>query len=164
MAEALSLLLFAGGATVTIAALLVVLGYLLPTFVGRSRRALESMPIRSLLVGIVNAIFFMAIAGLILILGAELPDALRGLFNLAALAILLALLGMAALGLAGLLTLLRDRVGLSPSSLPALLWLGVLLVAAGLAPVIGWLALTPLALLAGLGAAIIALVQRGAQK
>jgi hypothetical protein len=160
MSEVVSMLALVLGSAATIAALLTVIAFLLPGFVGRCRRALETMAGRSLAVGAVNFIFFAAVAGLTAIIGAELPEPLRGLFNLGALIILLLLLALAAAGLAGLVALLRDRVSLATSPFAGMMWAGVLLVAAALAPIGGWFVLAPLALLVSLGAAIIALVQR----
>jgi hypothetical protein len=118
------------------------------------------MPGRSLVIGLVNWIFFAIIAFLIAAIGNELPRPLRALFNLTALSIILALLAATSVGLAAVVTLLRDRFSPHDSSPKSTIWTAVLLLVAGLAPVVGWLILTPATLAASLGATIIALIFR----
>jgi hypothetical protein len=158
MADLLGALLLLVGGVGSLAAYLATLVYLLPGHTGRAQRALETMPGRSLVVGLVNWIFFAVIAFLIAAIGNELPRPLRALFNLTALMIILALLATTSVGLAAVVTLLRDRFAPLASSPKNTVWTAVLLVAAGLAPVAGWFILTPAALAASLGATIIALI------
>jgi hypothetical protein len=160
MADLFGALLLLVGGVGSLAAYLAILVYLLPGFTGRAQRALETMPGRSLVVGLVNWLFFAVIAFLLAAIGNELPRPLRGLFNLTAFAIILALLAATSIGLAALVTLLRDRFTPLAASPKNTIWTAVLLLIAGLAPIVGWFILTPAALAASLGATIITLILR----
>lgn len=160
MEELFSVIMIALVGGGTIIALLVTLSYLLPDLSGRTGQTLVNMPGRSFILGAVNFIFFFAVAAVFAQIGEQISGALGSLFNLAALTIALIILSVMAMGLTGLVLLLAGRIA-GGESLTARRRFGAatLLVAAGLAPVIGWLVLTPFALLLGLGAAIIATVQ-----
>lgn len=148
----------------SLAAYLAIVAFLLPGFTGRAQRALEMMPGRSFAVGLVNWIFFSIIAALTVAIGGALGG-LQGLFNLFALAIALALLAATSVGLAALVNLLRGRFTPLTTGTPfptakGTFWTAVLLLVAGLSPVVGWFILTPAALATSLGAVVIALVLR----
>ncbi len=148
MPELILALLTALGGGLTLAALLATLIYLLPQRVSRARHALQRAPGRAFLVGLANALFF----GILAALFSQGGD----LGGLLALLILLALLALAAIGLAGTLLLLRERIyAPAPSTLAVTLKTGLLLIAAALAPIIGWFVLAPILLLVGLGAALL---------
>lgn len=145
------LLLLATGAG--LAALSPLCAALFPGVVGRARRNAELLPRRSLAVGLVNALFFGLLAA-----GISQGGDVAGLL---ALLLITAALGLAALGLAGLSLLVAERLGVGgPPALRALAG-ALVLCLASLTPVVGWFGVAALALLTGLGAAIIALVQRG---
>ncbi len=64
-------------------------------------------------------------------------------------------------GLAGIVSLLRERMGLGgQNNVRGTMWASLLLVLAALVPFIGWFVFTPIALLTGLGAAVFALFRR----
>lgn len=139
-----------GGATLV--ALLTVWLYLIPGFAHRVQLQMESRPGRSFGVGVVNLTFFGILAALL---------AQAEVLQLITILILLALLALTVTGLSGFLLLLRGR--LYPHTVETLgetLKTAVLLVAAGLAPVVGWFVLTPITLLTGLGATITVLLRR----
>jgi hypothetical protein len=148
---ALVVVTIGGGAS--LCALLTVCELLLPRLTGRARATAEQMPRRSIAVGLVNAIFF---GVLIAALGAG-DDGARIL----SLLILAAMLGLAAIGLAGIAQRVGDRLAPGRGPHTRLASGAALLILASLTPIVGWLALAPLTLLAGLGAAIIAIIQRG---
>ena len=158
MGEIIAAIIIAIMGGVTIVALLVTLTYLLPNRVNRTAHILEAMPGRSFIIGLVNALFFGILAA-VFIQGGDFG-------GLLALLLMLALLGVSSIGLTGVLQVLRQRVypQPEPSLLVVNLKTAVLLVAAGLAPLIGWFVLTPVLLIMGLGAAIIVLVQRQPKK
>ncbi len=156
MGEIVGLLLIIVGSFFSIVALLVLLIFLIPRRVARTRQVIQTAPGRSFVIGLVNALFFLVIAF------AFLQGGQGG--GLLALIIVLALLALAAVGLAGIALLLRERIypesakgelGMSASVKTA-----VLLLLAGLLPFLGWLVLTPLVMLVALGASIIVLVRR----
>jgi len=143
----------------TIVALLTLLPFLLPRRVTRTRDVIQATPGRAFLIGLANALFFLVIAAI-------LAQGENG-GVLLAIIIVLALLALAAIGLAGLVTLLRDRIYPHAADTPGLnltVRTAVLLTLAALLPGLGWFVLTPLLLLVGLGAAITAFVRRSPEK
>ena len=109
---------------------------------------------RSFLLGLVNFLFFGAIAALLVKLGQGAGRPVAAVLTLLALLLVLALTVFLVLGLAALTSLLGERIGEGTSPFRRHLRGGLLLVLAGLTPYIGWFAFTPLALLTGLGAAL----------
>lgn len=134
-------------------ALITVGAALLPALVERARANVERLPVRSFLVGLVNALFF-GLISLALLSAGEGP-------SLLGLIVGSVLLLYIALGLAAVADLLADRLGLH--ELPPLRRriLGALaLQLAALTPIVGWVMVPTLAGLTGYGAIVIAIVQR----
>lgn len=155
MGEIAGLIAILLASAVTIVALLVLLPFLIPRRVERTRQIVQTMPGRSFAIGLVNTLFFLVVAAIF----AQGGDG----GGLIALLIILALLAGAAIGLAGLVLLLRERIYPETAKLAGLnttVKTAVLLTLAGLLPLLGWFVLTPILLLVGLGAAIMALVRR----
>ncbi|MCL4261692.1 MAG: hypothetical protein KJ069_00685 [Anaerolineae bacterium] len=155
MREFAGLILILAAISVSVVALLTLLPFLLPRRVARARQAIQTTPGRAFGIGLANALFFLVIAA-ILLQGGD-----GG--GLLALLIMLALLALAAIGLAGLVTLLRDRIyphTADTTGMSLTVKTAVLLTLAALLPFLGWLVLTPLLLLLALGAALIALVKK----
>lgn len=146
-------------ATITIAAttvaLLVLLPFLIPRHVAQAGHTMQTMPGRSFIIGLVNALFFLVIAAVL----AQGGDG----GGLLALLLVLALLALAAVGLAGLVMVLHQRIyprAENAAGMQLLVKTAVLLVAAALLPILGWFVLAPILLLVGLGAVIMTLVRR----
>jgi hypothetical protein len=152
MAEGLQLIIIIFFTWGTLAALLVLLPALLPGRVARAQQIAQNSPGRAFVIGLVNFLFF-GVLVLIFSQGAELG-------GLIAATILLALLAVTAVGLAGINQIVQGRLYPKGSGVKVGLKTAVLLIAAGLVPLLGWLVLTPILLLISLGAAIIALVRR----
>lgn len=156
MGEIVGLLLITVGSFFSLVALLVLLIFLIPRRVARTRQVIQTAPGRSFVIGLVNALFFLVIA-VVFLQGGQ-----GG--GLLALIIVLALLALAAVGLAGVALLLRERIYPEPAKrelgMSASVKTAVLLVLAGLLPFLGWFVLAPLLLLLALGASIIVLVRR----
>ncbi|MCB8921184.1 MAG: hypothetical protein H6662_06340 [Ardenticatenaceae bacterium] len=146
MLNVIAILLGALLGGLTLAALFTTLVYLLPNRVSRASRALEQAPGRAFLLGLVNALFF-GVLGLLFSQGGDLGRLLGVL-------IFLVLLAGTAVGLSGAVLLLRGRVYPQLDNLHGTLKTAVLLIAAVLAPVVGWFILTPILLLISLGAAL----------
>ncbi|MAT97080.1 MAG: hypothetical protein CL608_08060 [Anaerolineaceae bacterium] len=152
MAEGLQLIiiiLFSGG---TLAALLVLLPALLPGRVARAQQIVQKSPGRAFVIGLVNFLFFGVLIA-IFAQGADLGGLIAG-------TILLALMMVTAVGLAGINQIVQGRLYPNDGGVKVGLKTAVLLIAAGLVPLLGWFVLTPVLLLISLGAAIIALVRR----
>lgn len=141
---------------VSLLALFVVLEVLLPDVLGESRSRLARTPRRAFLIGLVNGVFFLALA---VILG----DSGVGLLAFIGALLLLALLLLAVIGLGALGGTVGDRVFAlweRPAS-PALRLVagGIALEALLFVPVVGWLILAVLGL-SGFGAVLLALWHR----
>ncbi|MFQ5419749.1 MAG: hypothetical protein ACE5EY_05245 [Anaerolineae bacterium] len=157
MAEIIGVILLTIVSYLTFIAFLTTLVYLLPEKTRLAQQALAARPGRSFLIGLVNLLFFGILAAL-LSQGGEL-------LGMLGVAILLALLAFAFIGLAGLVLILRPRFfpphEESPhTALAVTVRTAVLLVTAMLSPIIGWFVLSPIIAVAGLGAGIRVVVQR----
>jgi hypothetical protein len=156
MGEIIGLTLVIIAISITLIAFLTLMPFLIPQRTERVRAIIHTMPGRSFIVGLVNFIFFFVVAAIFAQGGGEIGRLLGGV-------ILLVLTALAAIGLGGMLLIVRQRiypddkaeVGVNVTARTA-----VLLVLAALTPIIGWFVLTPILLLISLGAAIITFVRR----
>jgi hypothetical protein len=133
-------------------ALIVLCATLYPRLVARAQANVERMPLRCLLVGLVNFIFF----GLLAAAFGSGGD----LGGLLALLLLTTLFSFVALGITAVAAAIGDRLpldGLGP--LRRLSSGAGLLLAAALVPLVGWIGVVLGSSLIGLGGAIIALLR-----
>jgi hypothetical protein len=138
---------------VGLAALLLLCDVAFPKLVARARHNAERMPVRSLLVGLINLSFF-GLFALALLSGDEGSKALGLLVGTV-------LLSFVAIGLAAVARLLGERLRPGDASAVRRLLAGALtLELAALVPLVGWFAVTALAGTLGYGAVVIALVRR----
>ena len=152
MAEGLQIIIIILFSWGTLAALLVLLPALLPGRVARAQQVAQNSPGRSLVIGLVNLLFF----GVVATIFAQGGD----VGGLLALIILLALAAITAVGLSAINQLVQTRLYPKEEGVKVGLKTAVLLIAGGLVPLLGWLVVAPILLLMGLGAGIIALVRR----
>ena len=139
--------------SIGLAALLLLCEIAFPQLVARTRRNAERMPIRSIVVGLINMVFFGLIATALL----SGDDGSRVL----GLIVATILLSFVAVGLAAVAQLLGERLRPDdPSAVRRLLAGAATLELAALVPLVGWFAVPALAGLLGYGALVIALVQR----
>lgn len=141
------------GLALTLWALVTFCELVFANLTARARIVVERMPRRAIALGAINALFF----GVLIIAGGSSDEGGQGF----ALLLLTGILSLAAVGLAAITRSLGDR--LLPergSHLRHAAGTGLLCLAA-LTPIVGWFAVAPLALLAALGAAIIAIFWRG---
>jgi len=157
MNEDLVPICFVGAAIVGLPAMLALLTALVPGYVERARAVMRERPGRSFLLGLVNFLFFGALS---LLAGVKFaPAAVLGSLSLAVVLPLFLLAGLlVAAGIVG------ERVWLQIASRPGTLLGSLILGILGLGltllvPIFGWLLFLGL-VLAGLGAAIPALVRR----
>jgi hypothetical protein len=139
---------------IALISLLAVIALIFPAPVERTRAALETSLGRSFLLGLVNFLFFGAIAALLVKLGQGAGGPVAAVLTLLALLLLLALTVFLVLGLSALASLLGERIGEGTSPFRRHLRGSLLLILAGLTPYVGWFAFAPLALITGFGAAI----------
>jgi hypothetical protein len=141
---------------ITVAAFFTTLAALFPDRVAKVRAVAARAPGRSFLLGLINAVFFIAV-----ILGLQaLADSTEfGLFSVPAL-VLFAFLCIAALfGLAGVAQLVGERI-LPERGHYARLAAGAVVVGLGCAlPFVGWFALLPYVVGLGLGAFVLSFIE-----
>jgi len=158
--EILGILLLVPLGGITIVAFFATLTLLLPAPIEKTCFNLENALGRSLLLGLVNFIFFAALVGLFGWLAQSTGTFLSGVFMFLIGVIMLGLAIFALLGLAAFAKILGERVGGGKTPFTSNLRGGTLLLLAGLAPYVGWFLFTPLVLWTGLGAAISAFVRK----
>jgi hypothetical protein len=154
----LIVLLLASG--ITLIAFFAAISLLFPAPVQAIGKSLETSLGRSLLLGVVNFLFFFALAVLIFRLSEGLVAFGKAVMIFFALLILAVLAIFILGGLAALTRLLGGRLGNAKSPLSARLSGALLLILACLTPYVGWFLLTPLAVWISLGAAIQAIFRR----
>ncbi len=150
--QVLSLLLLialAGAALIACGALA---DLLLPRLIARSGAILLAAPRRTMAVGLVNALFFGVLVAA-LGSGGELA-------RLLSLLMLTVALALATVGVTAIARIVGDRLRPAAGPYQRLASGFGLLVGASLLPVVGWVAVAGLTLIAGLGAAIVALLRR----
>ncbi len=158
--EILGIILLVPLGGITIIALFAALTLLLPTPIAKTRANLENSLWRSLLLGVVNFIFF-AVLGLIFFwLSERSGKGLGGIFIFFAGVIIIGIAIFALLGVTAFANLLGERMGGGKTAFTSDLRGGTLLLLAGLAPYVGWFIFLPLVLWTGFGAAIAALLRR----
>lgn len=156
MSDIIGALLAAIGLVVTFTAFFTVAELLFPAKIARIRETAGDQPVRSTLIGGVNALFFGAV-GLVFIGVAEntgldflaLPGLLIGVFLALALAF----------GLAAIVQLLGERMAPEGSRLRRSIFGSLALLLACLTPFVGWFALLPYVGFLGLGAVILSVVR-----
>jgi len=158
--EILGILLLVPLGGATIIALFGALSLLIPMPIEKIRSNLENVLGRSLLLGVVNFIFFALLAMGLGWLAQNSGDVLGGILIFLAVVIVFGFVIFATLGLASFANLLGDLIGGGKTPFVANLRGGALLLLAGLAPYVGWFIFAPLALWAGFGAAISAFFRK----
>jgi hypothetical protein len=133
-------------------AFVVVVRALFPARAGRTQQIAEGMPGRAFLVGLINFLFFGAIALLFSALADRLGNELP---RLPMLVIAAALSVGLSFGLAGVAQLVGERVAAQARAVRQTLWGTLALSLACALPFVGWFLLLPYAGLLGLGAFII---------
>jgi len=160
LSEVISMILIVlvgGGALAT---LLVVLVLLQPGVTGQCKIAIEKDTRRSFWLGLVNLLFFLALAAFMMGASATLVPWLQAAMTVFAVAIVATLVMVAMLGLGGMVLLLAERTGKASTLLIGLIRSAVLLVAGALAPFVGWWLFAPVVLILGLGSGILVLFRR----
>jgi Na+/proline symporter len=159
--EILAVILLVPLGAVTIVALLAAVNVLFPEAIEKTRANLDDSPGRSLLLGLVNFIFF-GLLGLVFFWLSEQTGGgfIGGIFILFTGITLIGMTIFSLLGLSASARLLGERIGNAKTPFAADLRGGALLLLASLAPYVGWFLFLPLILWAGFGAAISALMRR----
>jgi hypothetical protein len=143
--------------TISLIAFFLVLKALFPQRLAKTSAITDAMPGRSFLVGLVNFLFFGALAMVFLALNDRVG---KGLLVIPALFFLTPLTIGLSFGLGGITQLLGQRLAPQKTELQRTIW-GTLALGFGcLLPIVGWFGLLPYTALLGLGAFIISFFYR----
>jgi len=137
----------------------IVIGALFPQRVLKTQANIDLMPGRAFTVGLVNFLFFFAIALVLFILADKTDGLLKGLLTIPALLIAGLLSIGLCLGLAGVVNLVGERVAPGQSAWQRSLWGTLLLGLACVVPLVGWFLVLPYAGWVGIGGLVIGLFQ-----
>lgn len=148
--DLLLLVLFGGAGLISIFA---IISLLLPTSIERTRATLEYSLGRSLLLGLINFLFAVALSAL-LALPAQSGGIIGGIFIFLIGLVALAVIAFTLLGLVAATSLLGNRIGAAKSPITTHIRGGILLVLACLTPYFGWFVFTPLVLWTAFGATL----------
>lgn len=149
------LLLIAG-----FAAYFLVVNALFAARVTRIRSIAQSMPGRSFGIGLVNFLFFMVIALVLLSIAENAGPFIRGALTIPAMIILALLVIGLSLGLAGMSNLIGERILPELPVWKQTFWGTVCLSLACALPFVGWFLLLPYVGFVGIGAVILGVIQR----
>ncbi|HEX9675096.1 MAG TPA: hypothetical protein VGA07_03895 [Anaerolineales bacterium] len=132
---------------------------LFPRIAGAAQRSAAAMPGRSLLLGVVNLLFFTALV-VVLTAAGERASSRSGVLEVLALAPALVLGSGLTLGLAAMSALIGDRLVSQRGPISQAVVGAAALVLAGLTPFLGWFLFFPYIALVGLGGVVIGLFSR----
>jgi hypothetical protein len=138
----------------------IVLSALFPVRTAKIMEVITRIPGRSFTIGLVNFLFFLAVAILLFSLSGQANGLLKGILFVLALAITIILCVSLSLGLTGMATVIGERITPTQSPWRRTLW-GALLLGLGCAvPLLGWFLLLPVTAWTGMGAFIIVYFQK----
>ena len=139
----------------------IVLSALFPANIAKIQASIDLMPGRSFTVGLVNFLFFFAIALVLFTLSDKTEGVLKTILFVPALLIAAVLAVGLGLGLAGMVHLIGERVLPAQPAWQRTLWGTLLLAVACAVPFAGWFLLLPYAGCTGLGALILGFFPSG---
>ena len=141
--------------TIGLAAYFLVISALFPQRAKKAVSTIQSMPARSFGIGLVNFLFFFVIAAVLLSVAENAGPFIRGVLTIPALLILAFLTIVISLGLAGMSSLIGERIFSEFSGWKQTLWGTVCLSLACALPFVGWFLLFPYVAFVGIGAVIL---------
>jgi len=147
--------------TIGLVAYFLVMNALFAPRIERTKSVVQSMPVRSAGIGLVNFVFFAVIATVLLSVAENMGPLLRGILIIPAVVILAALAFVLSLGLVAMSNLIGERIFPNFSAWKQTLWGTVCLSLACVLPFIGWFLLLPYVGFLGIGAVILGFLQRG---
>ncbi len=157
MADGFGLVLLTIISYFCLVALFSALRVLFPRVVERTRSAAELLPGRSFVIGLVNILFFGAIASGFTALSNGLGT---GIFILPALVILSGLVIGIGLGLTGMAAITGERLFPDEARRKQIAWGAAVLLLASLTPVVGWFGFLPYLCSIGLGGFVLGWFRR----
>jgi hypothetical protein len=133
---------------------------LFPARIVKTKTMIQSMPARSLGIGLVNFTFFAVIALVLLSVAENAGTFIRGILTIPAIIILAVLSVGLSLGMTGISSLIGERLFPDLSSWRQTLWGTVCLSFASAVPFVGWFLLFPYVSFVGIGAVILGFLHR----
>src|SRR5690349_5927365 len=147
--------------TVCLVAYFLTANALFPARIGKTKAIIQSMPWRSLGVGLVNFSFFFLIAIVLLSISDQIDNEfIKGVVMLPALLVIAFILAMLTFGLAGMVNHIGERIMPEISTWKQTVWGSLCLCLACALPFAGWFLLLPYAGFTGMGAFILGVFQR----
>jgi len=144
-----------------LAAYFLVASALFPQRVAKTKSVIQSMPARSLGIGLVNFLFFAVIAMVLLSVAENTGPVIKSILTIPGIIIIAFLAVLLSLGLTGMSNFIGERIFPDLSSWKQTLRGTVCLTLACALPFIGWFLLLPYAGFVGIGAVILGYFQRG---
>jgi hypothetical protein len=146
--------------TITFASYFLVIGALFTNRVNKTKNVIDQTPGRSFGLGMVNFLFFGAIAFALLSVAENTGAFIKGLLTIPALIILTFLTILLSIGLTGMVKILSERIFPDLTSWKQIAWGSVVLCFACALPFIGWFLLLPCVAFIGIGGTILGIVQK----
>lgn len=146
--------------TIGLAAYFLVMNALFHPRITTAKSIIQSMPARALGIGLVNFVFFFVIAAVLLSVAENTGPFIKGVLTIPALVILAFLAIVLSVGLAGMSSLIGERILPDFSGWQQILWGTVCLSLACALPFVGWFLLLPYVGFVGIGAVILGFFQR----
>jgi hypothetical protein len=146
--------------TISLASYFLVISALFTNRVSKTQNVINQTPGRSFGLGMVNFLFFGAIAFALLSIAESTGAFIKGLLTIPALLILTFLIALSSIGLTSMVKVLSERIFPDLTSWKQIIWGSVVLCFACALPFVGWFLLIPCVMFIGIGAAILGLVQK----
>ncbi len=146
--------------TIGLGAYFLVASALFPRRVAKAKAMIQSMPGRAFGVGLVNFVFFAVIAMALLAVAENAGPLISVVLTIPALLILAVLAILLSFGLAGMSSLVGERLFPDISVWKQTLWGVVCLTLASALPFVGWFLLIPYVSFVGIGAVILGFFRR----
>jgi hypothetical protein len=160
MNEILTISLTVIALTINLIPFFIVFAALFPARAAKTVEVAARLPGRSFVIGMVNFIFFLALALALFSLTERAGDLLRVVLMLPALVISVILSIMLTFGLGSLAALIGERIAPTRPAWQRMLWGALLLGLGSSVPLLGWFLLLPYAAWVGMGAFIIGFFQK----
>lgn len=146
--------------TLSFTSYFLVIGALFTNRVTKTQNVINQTPGRSFGLGMVNFLFFGAIAFVLLSIAESTRPFIKGLLTIPALLILTFLIALSSIGLTGVVKVLSERIFPDLTSWKQIVWGSVVLCFACALPFVGWFLLIPFISFISIGATILGMVQK----
>jgi len=146
--------------TLSFTSYFLVIGALFTNRVTKTQNIINQTPGRMFGLGMVNFLFFGAIAFVLLSIAENTGPFIKGLLTIPALLILTILIALSSIGLTSVVKVISERIFPDLTSWKQMVWGSVVLCFACALPFVGWFLLLPVVGFIGIGATILGIVQK----